>query len=141
MEIREVLKSKNIKITKARLLIYDLLLNKEESLSAEYLFNKCKEQEDINLSTIYRTLELFENKGIVDKIFALDGTSAYTIRKHKHNHIVECSLCHKEIEVACPMTQIEELLKEQTGFKLTEHKLQLRGLCKECSVDEDKNKK
>ncbi len=39
------------------------------------------------------------------------------------------------------MTQIEELLKEQTGFKLTEHKLQLKGLCKECSVDEDKNKK
>lgn len=138
MEIREVLKAKKIKVTKGRILIYDLLLNSDKNLTADYLHKKCSEEEDINLSTIYRTLELFEQKEIVDKIFASDGTSTYTIKRHKHNHIVECNLCHKEIEVACPMTQIEELLKEQTGFKLTEHKLQLKGLCKDCTTEDDK---
>ncbi|WP_297435843.1 Fur family transcriptional regulator [uncultured Clostridium sp.] len=135
MEIKEVLKLKNIKITKGRVMIYDLLLNTEENLSADDIFQVCIKKEDLNLSTVYRTLELFEKNSMVDKIFAEDGTSTYTIKRHKHNHIVECNLCHKEIEVACPMTQIEELLKKQTGFKLTDHKLQLKGLCKECSED------
>ncbi|MGL4451956.1 MAG: Fur family transcriptional regulator [Sarcina sp.] len=135
MEIKEVLKLKNIKVTKGRILIYDLLLNTEENLTVDEIYQKCKKEEDLNLSTVYRTLELFEKHEMVDKVFTSDGTGTYTIKRHKHNHIVECSLCHKEIEVACPMNQIEKLLKDQTGFKLTEHKLQLKGLCKECSEE------
>lgn len=135
MEIREVLKLKNIKVTKGRVLIYDLLLNTEENLTVDEIYQECKKEEDLNLSTVYRTLELFEKHEMVDKIFTADGTGTYTIKRHKHNHIVECSLCHKEIEVACPMNQIEKLLKDQTGFKLTEHKLQLKGLCKDCSEE------
>ncbi|MGL4740417.1 MAG: Fur family transcriptional regulator [Sarcina sp.] len=135
MEIKKVLKHKNIKVTKGRILIYDLLLNSDVNLTVDEIYNECRKDENINLSTVYRTLELFEKNKMVDKMFDSDGTSRYTIKRHTHNHIVECSLCHKEIEVDCPMTQIEELLREQTGFKLTEHKLQLKGLCKDCAKE------
>lgn len=134
MEIKEMLKLKNIKITRGRIFIYELLSNTKENLTADDIYKKCiKEDEEINLSTVYRTLELFEKNKMIEKVFSKDGTSAYIIKKHKHNHKVECNLCHKEIEVACPMTQIEELLKNETGFTLTEHKLQLKGVCKECT--------
>ena len=39
---------------------------------------------------------------------------------------------NKEIEVPCPMQQIEELLRNQTGFKVKEHNLTLKGICEEC---------
>lgn len=133
MEIKEVLKLKNIKITKGRLLIYDLLLSSNENLTADDIYKSCIEEKGINLSTVYRTLELFENKNIVQKVFAKDGTSAYIINKNNHKHTLECDICHKEVEVPCPMNQIEEILKSETGFKLTEHILQLKGLCKDCS--------
>ncbi|PWX27046.1 transcriptional repressor, partial [Clostridium perfringens] len=35
-------------------------------------------------------------------------------------------------EVPCPMQQIEELLRNQTGFKVKEHNLTLKGICEEC---------
>ncbi|MGL4992433.1 MAG: Fur family transcriptional regulator [Sarcina sp.] len=133
MEIKELLKQKNIKVTKGRVLIYELLLHSNKNLTADDIYKECIKDENINLSTIYRTLELFEKKEIIEKVFAKDGTSAYTVSKNKHKHIVECDVCHEEIEVACPIKQIEEILKNETGFKVTEHTIQLKGVCEKCT--------
>lgn len=136
MDIKEILKNNKIKITKSRIIIYNILLESEESLSADYIYRKAKEEEDINLSTVYRTLELFESQNLVDKIFLGDGKANYTIKKDSHKHNLECSLCHKKVEIPCPINQIEEMLREKVGFKLTEHDLKLKGICENCS---DKN--
>lgn len=132
MDIRELFKKKNIKTTRARILIYGTLLNNEEAINAENIYRFIKDQEDVNLSTVYRTLELFENKELIDKLYLGEGKAAYKIKKNLHNHKLECSLCHKEVEIPCPMNQIEEILKEKTGFRLTEHQLKLKGICENC---------
>ena len=130
MEVKEIFKANGVKVTKARLLIYDLLKESDRSVTADYIYSKCKE---INLSTVYRTLEVFLEKELVDKFELGDGKSSYKLKNRNiHKHILECDLCHKEIEVPCPMQQIEELLRNQTGFKVKEHNLTLKGICEEC---------
>ena len=124
MEVKEIFKANGVKVTKARLLIYDLLKESDRSVTADYIYSK---------STVYRTLEVFLEKDLVDKFELGDGKSSYKLKNRNiHKHILECDLCHKEIEVPCPMQQIEELLRNQTGFKVKEHNLTLEGICEEC---------
>ncbi len=133
MNVNELLKDKGIKITKARVVIYNIISDSDNGISADYIFNKCIEQGlNINLSTVYRNLDMFEEKAIVEKFDLGEGKYNYVLKKHSHKHILECSLCHKEIELQCPMQQIEELVKSKTGFTLIEHELIMKGICDEC---------
>lgn len=142
MEAGAFLRENNIKATKARIYIYMVLSENEDSVTAEEIYNRSKKDDiDINLSTVYRTLELFEKNGIVEKFNIGDNSHLFSLIKHKHSHVLKCSLCNKEIKFPCPMKQIEELVKTQTGFTLTEHKLVLKGICSECSEKISKGKK
>ncbi|SHE72303.1 Fur family transcriptional regulator [Clostridium fallax] len=139
MEIRDLLREKGIKITKGRIAIYNIIKNSDKSLTADNIYDKCKEiGENLNLSTIYRTLEIFDEKNITEKFNLGDGKYSFSIKQKDHKHILECSICHKEIEVPCPMRPVMEMLKNETGFVLTDHELVLKGICKKCK---SKNKK
>lgn len=133
MRVGEYLGEKGIKVTKSRIAVYKILSDNDSSVSADYIYDKCRAVGmDINLSTVYRTLEVFEAKQIIEKFDLGNGKYSFAIRRNKHMHKIECSECHKEIEVPCPMQQIEEILKNQTGFVLTEHRLVLKGICEQC---------
>lgn len=133
MELQDFLKKYNIKVTKGRLSILNILLSESDAVSVDYIYEKCLEEgHAIDLSTVYRTMEIFESKNIVDKFSLGDGKYNYKIKKEVHKHTLECSLCHKEVEIDCPMVQIEELIKNKTGFTLMEHKLSIKGICEDC---------
>ena len=139
MESKEFLKSKDIKITKGRIEILNILKNAENSLSAEKIYQIYRENStNINLSTVYRTLELFEEKQITEKITLTDGVFAYKLKKKTHRHLLRCDVCHKEIDIPCPMSQIEEIVQSETGFTLTEHDLVMKGVCRECKNNRKK---
>lgn len=136
MKSIDLLKDKKIKVTQARILIMDLLIKTEISTTAEAIYSFCiKEDRSINLSTVYRTLELLEKKDIIEKFDLGDGRYSYTFKRDKHKHILECSMCHKEIEIECPMKQIEEIIKTKTGFTMVEHNLMIKGICDQCKKD------
>ncbi|OFI05877.1 ferric uptake regulation protein [Clostridium acetireducens DSM 10703] len=137
MEAKEILKNNCIKITKSRINILKILMENEDSISVEYIFEKCKKNHvTINLSTVYRTLDLFEIKGIVSKFDLGSGRYNYIIKEQNHKHKLECKICHKEIEIDCPMQQIQELIKNKTGFTIMDNEinLKLKGICKDCKV-------
>lgn len=133
MNFDEFLKNKGLKVTKGRVAILNALYNSDKSLSVESILEDCKSRGvDINLSTVYRGVEAFEDKGIVDKFSLNDGRFSYIIKGEEHKHLLQCSVCHKEIEVPCPMKQIEEMVANETGFTLTEHNLVMKGVCEKC---------
>lgn len=139
MESNDFLKSKDIKVTKGRIEILYILKNAENSLSAEKIYQISREKNiNINLSTVYRTLELFEEKQITEKIALTDGVFAYKLKKKTHRHHLRCDVCHREIDIPCPMSQIEERVQSETGFTLTEHDLIMKGVCKECKNNQNK---
>lgn len=133
MEPKELLKEKEIKVTKGRVEILNILKNSESSLSAEKIYQIYRYNNiNINLSTVYRTLEVFEEKEIIEKITLNDGVFSYKLKGKTHRHHLECDICHKEVEIPCPMLQIEELVQNSTGFTLTNHDLVMKGVCSDC---------
>lgn len=133
MQPKELLKEKRIKITKGRVEILNILKNSESSLSAEKIYQIYRYNNiNINLSTVYRTLDLFEENEIIEKITLNDGVFSYKLRGKTHRHHLECDICHKEVEIPCPMLQIEELVQNSTGFTLTDHDLVMKGVCSDC---------
>lgn len=139
MDVKLVLKKNNMKVTKARYNILDIICTSEKCVDVNTIFERCKDRGvDIDLSTIYRTIDLLVEKKVIEKIDLGNGTYNYTIKDNVHKHILVCNICHKEIEIECPMQQVEEIIKYKTGFTLTEHELKLKGICKNCMKKIDK---
>lgn len=138
MNVELYLKENKIRTTKSRRIIVQILEESENAVTAEYIYQRCKEYgEKLDLSTVYRTLDLFSEKEIVNKFPIDKGKYNYIFKDKWHKHILKCDCCNKEVEIDCPMLQIEEIIKNRTGFTLIEEEIKLRCICEECR----KNKK
>lgn len=133
--IEEYLRQNDIKVTKSRIGILKIFFRNDSAVSAEDIFNECKaENLNSDMSTIYRTLELFDRKKIIKRFDLGTNKSSYALIRKKHKHILQCKLCHRQIEIDCPMQEIEEIVKNKTGFVLTNENLdfKLDGICRQC---------
>lgn len=124
-----------IKWTRQRKHVYEVLWQATEPLSAVQIYNRAdsSEKEMYALSTIYRILATFEEKGIVNKTTWMgDGTVVYELNRGGHTHYAVCLECHKRVALSgCPFAHVH--LEQETGdFTVTGHKLELYGYCKEC---------
>ncbi len=138
-----------LKWTKQRKDVYDVLRVATEPLSAVQIYNhieKTDTEGNYAVSTIYRILTAFEEKGFVTKTNWMgDGTLVYELNKGGHTHYAVCLSCHKRIPLhACPLAHMhvhthaeeEEQELEESGFEITGHKLELYGYCKSCKGPE-----
>ncbi len=125
-----------IKWTKQRKNVYAVLQEATEPLTAVQIYHlseKLAEGGEYALSTIYRILAAFEEKGLVSKTTWMgDGTVVYELNRGEHTHYAVCLECHKRIALqSCPFAHIH-LDQETDGFTVTGHKLELYGYCKDC---------
>ncbi|SHJ59820.1 Fe2+ or Zn2+ uptake regulation protein [Hathewaya proteolytica DSM 3090] len=140
MKAEEYLRQFNIKVTKGRIRVLDCFLEKNSPMTAEELYFILRDEDvKVDLSTIYRTLDVFETKNIVNKIIGENGTFKFILKKNVHKHKIQCSICHKEVEYECPMPQIEEILRKETGFYVTCGDITLEGICHKCKEDKNSN--
>ncbi len=130
-----IFKDNQIKNTKQRSVILDILKNSEESLTAEEMFLLAKDiDETISLSTIYRTLTLFVEKNLLIKMSSIEENLAkYSLNKADHAHYLICLGCKEKIEINyCPLSVYEEKLEVTYNFEITGHKLEIFGYCQKC---------
>lgn len=136
--IKRALQEAKYKLTPQREITVRVLLeNEAEHLSAENVFMKVKEKyPDIGLATVYRTLELLSELRIVEKVHFGDGVSRYDLYKegseHFHHHLV-CSNCGfvEEIEEYL-LREVEEKIRKEYHFEITDNKLIFNGICRRC---------
>ena len=140
MDVIQCLKENNLKATKSRIKIMSMIYQSEQCLSAMDIYNKLDiESIDIDLSTVYRTLETLYNHEIVDKFDLGEGKYNYKLKEKGHKHLIECEICHKHVEIDCPMQQVQEYVKAKTGLTLLDSCVNLnRGICKDCSSENKK---
>ena len=133
MTINDLLKEKNLKVTKNRKIILESLQKEENPISAEELFDKLKRENEIDLSTIYRNLNILEEKGVLLKTTNLDGINYYQINNSNHKHFLTCNNCHKKFVIEdCPVHELEEKIEKQTGFIINGHNFEFTGICPDC---------
>lgn len=126
------------KSTKSRKLIIEVLTKTEIPLSAEEIFLIVKESgSTTNLSTVYRTLDLLESKGLLDKSVMSDGKARYKLALEGHKHHITCISCYKSIPISiCPLEALEKDLVNTTDFNITGHRLEVYGICPKCKKGE-----
>lgn len=139
--LNDRLKKTHLKITKGRIHILEELENAMQPISAEDLFLLLKNKKNhLDLSTVYRTLELFTEKKLVCKISVLeDGRKLFSLHGEKHCHYLVCKKCKQIVTIeSCPIEKYEKKLEEKTGFLIDGHNLYLYGICKDCFKREEK---
>lgn len=130
-----------IKWTKQRKCVYAILWQATEPLSAVQIYNRVDKTETEGMyavSTIYRILAAFEEKGLVSKTTWMgDGTVVYELNRGEHTHYAVCLACHKRIPLHnCPFAHVH-LEQETADFTVTAHKLELYGYCKDCRNNQE----
>jgi Fur family ferric uptake transcriptional regulator len=93
-----------------------------------------REAPALNLSTVYRTLELLEDLGVVTHAHLTHGASTYHAVGREHLHLV-CHRCEAvaEADVALAGDLVEQLLAEH-GFRTELSHLTLHGVCAGCAA-------
>ena len=90
----------------------------------------------IDISTVYRTLEMMQALNMLESMEGADGQRRFALRHthDRHTHLV-CSCCGAVIEAGLePLQSLARTLRQQYGFALAEEHITLSGLCAECDT-------
>lgn len=136
---KEQLKQKGCKLTMQRRCVLDVLIeHADEHLSTEELYAFVKERyPEIGLATVYRTVQLFEEMGIIDRLNFDDGCNRFELSSqdevHHHHHLV-CETCNKVFEVEHDMlAEIEAHIESKYQFRVNNHNVTFYGQCQKCA--------
>lgn len=130
--MQQLLKSKGYKITPARLAILETIRKAGSPQSAEDLSKKLR---NIDPVTVYRNLAILTKSGLLRQVDLRKDSLYFELADSHHHHIV-CTSCekiedfeNKEIE-----NMLNKIMKKSEKFiKITDHSLELFGVCKKCS--------
>lgn len=133
-----------IKWTKQRKDIFVVLGRADKPLSAHDIYQEILKDETVDtsnfaISTVYRSLAVFEEKGLIEKSVLMGSdTAVYELVDGHHKHYAVCLSCHKLVPLKhCPFEHVEHdhMESEDGEFVVTGHKLELYGYCKECTIN------
>lgn len=127
-----ILWPEGVKKTRQRSCVLAVLKGADTPMTAADIYGRTGKDAGA-LSTIYRVLELFTQKGLVIRTVLLEsGTAVYELDRHEHRHYAVCMVCHKIVALKnCPMEVFTPDVKED-NFRVLGHKLELQGICGEC---------
>ena len=92
---------------------------------------------DVGRATVFRTLEVLEQLGAVERLDLPSGEHAYVGCESEHHHHVICSRCGRTSEIDdAGLRSVVRDVAEQTGYRVDEHRLELFGLCPDCQAIE-----
>ncbi|MFT6436390.1 MAG: Fur family ferric uptake transcriptional regulator [Candidatus Azotimanducaceae bacterium] len=129
------LKNAGLKITLPRLKILELLESSTvHHLSAEDVYKiLLTNGEEIGLATVYRVLTQFEAAGLVVRHHFEGGHSVFELSSDSHHDHIVCVKCGRVEEFHDEEIESRQRsVAENLGFELTDHNLNMYGLCRDC---------
>ena len=122
-------KNAGIRMTGQRRLIIKVLENSKDHPDVETLFERSNKIDNkVSIATVYRTVKLLQNAGILEKLEFNDGRSRFedAVRKH-HDHLIDLDT-GKVIEfIDEEIEHIQKKIANKLGYDLVGHKLELYG--------------
>ncbi|AZO94671.1 Fur family transcriptional regulator [Halocella sp. SP3-1] len=144
-KIINCIEGKGVRLTPQRRAVINVFIeNKDQHLTAADIYDLLKvKNRSLGLATIYRTLNLLENKGVVVRRNFDSETSSYEfiINQSEHNHLI-CKKCGKVIEIPDLLPDnFKETIFEQEKFHYIAHSTKVYGYCQDCQKElrEEKN--
>ncbi|ARG98469.1 ferric iron uptake transcriptional regulator [Legionella micdadei] len=135
MEESQQLKDAGLKITMPRVKILQILeQSPQHHLSAEGVYKALLDMgEDVGLATVYRVLTQFEAAGLVTRHNFEGGHSVFELSQGEHHDHLVCVKCGRVEEfVDKIIEERQKMIAENAQFKMTDHALNIYGLCPDC---------
>jgi Fur family ferric uptake transcriptional regulator len=123
-----------LRVTEPRRSLATLIAEQDGHFTAADLVETAQVQRlGIGRATVFRTLEVLEDLGAVERLDLPSGEHAYVGCEPAHHHHLVCSQCGRteEIEDAGLRTVVGDVAR-RTGYRIDEHRLELFGLCPAC---------
>lgn len=135
-ELKKIVKQKGLKYTEQREIVLSVLLDAEDHLTAEEVYNEIKKEyteSNIGIATVYRALSFLEEVDLITSIaFGTDGKKYESNSKSHHDHLI-CTNCGKIIEfMDDEIEKRQDKIAKKNKFKITSHSMQLYGTCEAC---------
>lgn len=130
------LRASGRRVTRTREAVLNLLERTPHPVSVTEIFeNLQKEKVAIDLVTVYRTVHVLKDLGLVAQIdLHQEGHARYEIKEgRQHHHHIRCQLCGTIVDLLlCPLKKITKIIEAQTQFIVDDHTLEFTGFCPKC---------
>nr|WP_182546538.1 Fur family transcriptional regulator [Halosaccharopolyspora lacisalsi] len=121
-----------MRMTPQRQLVLDAVRELEHATPEQVCRRVQRATPTVNITTVYRALDLLEELGLVRHTHLGHGAPTYSVEEHEHVHLV-CHRCGGIDEVPCELLDgLAEILDRQHGFALDATHLALSGSCRDC---------
>ena len=128
------LQENGYRLTESRKTVVEIVASSNRALSPLEVYDLARKQHSgLGLVTVYRTLEKLEELGLIQRVHQPQGCQAFIAAFKGHEHLILCSRCGKvEFFEGDNLDTLFHQIGHQTGYAVTDHWLQLFGLCNEC---------
>jgi Fur family transcriptional regulator, ferric uptake regulator len=129
-----LLERKGVRATARRLEVLEELARERDDVTAQELWSRLRERDSrAGLATVYRTLSLLSDAGVVDVLSHHGGEQCYRLCGEAHHHHLLCERCHRVVEVEeCDLGDWLDAVAQHHGFVATDHRVEIVGLCADC---------
>ena len=130
--IEKKCKSKGVKLTDQRRIIAKVMSESNDHPNVDELYNRVsKIDEKISIATVYRTVKLFEESGILAKHDFKGGKARYEeVSEGHHDHLIDVNTGEIIEFVDEDIEKLQKKVAEKYGYTLVDHKLELYGVKK-----------
>lgn len=126
------LRAHGLQVTYQRLAVYQTLYYSKEHPSAEVVYQQVRKRFPmISLGTVYKTLERFQEVGLIQKVSPLTEVARYDATVSPHIHMV-CLKCKSLQDVDEPFPEITLSQQARNGFKVLTQQVLFQGYCAHC---------
>lgn len=122
--------AKGLRLTDQRRTIARVLEGSDDHPDVEELYNRaCAADPRISLATVYRTVKLFEEAGILDRLEFGDGRARYEdAERDHHDHLIDMNSGAVIEFVDAEIEELQDRIARRLGYRLKGHRLELYGV-------------
>ncbi|CAN7149201.1 MULTISPECIES: Fur family transcriptional regulator [Neorhizobium] len=128
--LEELCAEKGMRMTDQRRVIARILQESVDHPDVEELYRRSSKVDPrISISTVYRTVKLFEDEGIIERHDFRDGRSRYeTVPEEHHDHMIDLNTGNVIEFRSAEIEALQERIAREHGFRLVGHRLELYGI-------------
>ena len=128
------LQDNGYRLTGARRAVVEIVVDSRRALTPVEVYDAAREQYPaLGLVTVYRTLEKLEELGLIQRVHQPQGCQAFITAGQGHQHLLLCRKCGRTLLFeGDDLDHFIKSVARKTGYRITEHWLQLFGLCENC---------
>jgi Fur family transcriptional regulator, peroxide stress response regulator len=137
-EAIDTLKETGVRITPQRHAILEYLIHSMAHPTADDIYKALEGKfPNMSVATVYNNLRVFREVGLVKELTYGDASSRFDYVTSDHYHVI-CDECGRIVDFHYPgLDEVEQLASHVTGFKVRNHRMEIYGICDNCSTNKE----